>query len=94
MFNYTFNGEHHTDFSLEYMRSLGMNDEQIESVLRQRDFEESQITRLRRKAYEKRSDPLFMEWQFDKTPEAEKAWRDEVIRVKSDFPMGAGDAVD
>lgn len=38
-FSYIFKGVTHTDRSIDYMQNLGMNQEQIESVLRQRDFE-------------------------------------------------------
>jgi hypothetical protein len=46
------------------------------------------INRFKRKqAYRERSDPLYIEWQFDQTPEAEKAWRDEVKAIKAEFKV-------
>jgi hypothetical protein len=41
----------------------------------------------RKKAYIERSDPLFIEWQFDKTEEAEIKWRNEVLAIKAEFPV-------
>lgn len=47
-FSYIFKCVTHTDRSIDYMRELGMDDEQIESVLRQRDFEyEQECKRVR-----------------------------------------------
>jgi hypothetical protein len=41
----------------------------------------------RKQAYTQRSDPLFLEWQFDKTASAEKAWIDEVLVIKAEYPL-------
>lgn len=50
--------------------------------------QKNQAALLRRKdAYKERSDPLFIEWQFDKTEEAELLWRNEVAAIKAEFPI-------
>lgn len=41
MFTYIFKGKAHSDTSVEYMNSIGMSQEQIDSVLAQKEFEES-----------------------------------------------------
>jgi hypothetical protein len=41
----------------------------------------------RKKAYAKRSDPLFIEATFDQTNLADKAWRDEVKAIKAEYPI-------
>ena len=41
----------------------------------------------RRQAYLIESDPLYMEWQFDKTAETELAWRDKVAEIKARYPL-------
>ena len=87
MNTYIFNGQSHTDFTSEYMLSLGMNTEQIESVLNQKAFELSQNLEKRQVAYKTESDPLYMEWQFDQTPESEQAWRDKVEEIKLRYPL-------
>jgi hypothetical protein len=33
------------------------------------------------------ADPLFLEWQYDETPEKEKAWRDKVAEIKALYPL-------
>ncbi|WP_345873062.1 hypothetical protein [Shewanella algae] len=90
MFSYIFKGKTHTDFTEEYMKSLGMDSEQIESVIRQRNFELSQNHEKRQAAYREESDPLFLEWQYDGTPEAEKIWRDKVAEIKARYPLSIG----
>ena len=41
----------------------------------------------RKSAYKSESDPLYMEWQYDKTPEKEQAWRDKVSEIKLRIPL-------
>lgn len=41
----------------------------------------------RQAAYRAVSDPLFMEWQFDKTRQAEMAWRAAVKAIKLKYPL-------
>lgn len=86
-FTYIFNGVSHSDTSREYMYQLGMKPEQVTSVLAQRDFELSQNVEKRKAAYRTESDPLYMEWQYDQTPEAEQAWRDKVQEIKARYPL-------
>lgn len=52
--------------------------------------EEQQIERnkqLRLMAYKAESDPLFIEWQYDKTDDKELVWRSKVEEIKSRFPI-------
>lgn len=51
----------------------------------------NQIISGRKTAYIAESDPLYMEWQYDKTPEKEQAWRDKVAEIKARYPF-PGDA--
>ncbi|HDS1203077.1 TPA: hypothetical protein QD004_002370 [Shewanella algae] len=87
MFSYIFKGKAYTSFTEKHMKYLGMDSEQIESVIRQRDFELSQNHEKRKKAYREESDPLFLEWQYDDTQEAEKIWRDKVAEIKARYPL-------
>lgn len=86
-FVYLYEGESHSDTTREYMKNLGMNTEQINSVLAQRDFELSQNVEKRQAAYRIESDPLYMEWQYDKTPETEQYWRNKVLEIKARYPL-------
>lgn len=85
-FKYIFNGTRHNDCSTEYMQNIGMDREQIESVLAQKDFELGQWAEKRQAAYRAESDPLYIEWQHDQEPGQEQAWRDKVAEIKQRFP--------
>ena len=61
MKNYIFKGQSHSDFTNEYMLTLGMSAEQIESVLNQKEFELSQNVDKRQAAYKAESDDFFLE---------------------------------
>lgn len=88
MFTYIYKGKPHTDTSNDYMLSIGMSVEQIESVMSQKEYEEGDgVIAKRKAAYAKESDPLFLEWQYDKTDESEKVWRDKVAEIKLRFPI-------
>jgi hypothetical protein len=41
----------------------------------------------REAAYKTESDPLYMEWQYDGTAEAEQKWRDKVAEIKQRYPL-------
>lgn len=41
------------------------------------------VVAVRRALYVSEADPLFLEWQYDETPEKEKAWRDKVAEIKA-----------
>lgn len=86
--SYLFDGKTYDNYDPAFMASLGMSEDAIASVLAQRDYELGEGVRaLRQHAYEAESDPLFMEWQFDKTAATEKAWRDKVAEIKARYPM-------
>lgn len=91
---YIFNGESHKDFTTSYMTALGMDQEQIDSVIAQRDFELSQNTQKRADAYRKESDPLFLEalrkdaaGDTEGAEEARSATLLVVERIKTRFPL-------
>lgn len=46
-----------------------------------------QAKRLRQLAYESESDPLFLEWQYDKTQEKENEWRGKVSEIKARYQI-------
>ena len=46
--------------------------------------------RRRQRAYVVESDPLFLEWQYEKTAAAEQAWRDKVAEIKLRYPVARG----
>lgn len=89
--SYLYDGETHDNYDPAFMAELGMSEEVIASVLDQYNYEltEGQLAR-RQRAYVAEADPLFLEWQYDKTAAAEQAWRDKVAEIKSRYPV-AGD---
>lgn len=44
------------------------------------------VVEQRVQAYKREADPLFIEFQFDQTPEAEQIWRAKVEEIKARFP--------
>lgn len=87
--SYLYNGKYYDNYDPEFMAKLGMSDETAASVIAQRDYEASdgQIARRQRR-YETESDHLYLEWQYDKTPESEQVWRDKVSEIKAQLPIG------
>jgi hypothetical protein len=89
MFSYIHKGHTHTNVTMEYMRGIGMTDEQIDSVLRQKEFEGGNVQTLRQQTYRQESDPLYMEWQYDQTEESRQLWVDKVEEIKARYPLPA-----
>ncbi|MEQ3513666.1 hypothetical protein ABMY35_10050 [Pseudoalteromonas sp. BZB3] len=87
MFKYIYKGASHSNTSAEYMQSLGMDQEQIDSVLNQQQFELGQNAEKRKAAYIAESDPLFMEAQFDGTAQSQQKWQDKVAEIKARYPL-------
>jgi hypothetical protein len=52
-----------------------------------KDQQAHHIIEQRKTAYKNESDPLYMEWQFDQTPESENAWRAKVREIKASYPL-------
>ena len=86
--SYLYDGETHDNYDPAFMAELGMSEEVIASVLAQHNYEltEGQLAH-RHCAYVAESVPLFLEWQYNKTPEAEQAWRDKVAEIKARYPV-------
>lgn len=89
--SYLYKGVTHNNYDATFMAGLGMDDDTIASVIAQRDYEASdgQIAR-RQRAYEAESDHLYLEWQYDKTPEAESRWLGKVAEIKLRYPVARG----
>lgn len=85
---YLYKGVTHNNYDTAFMAGLGMSNETIASVISQRDYEliAGQLA-ARQRAYEAESDPLFLEWQYNKTPAAEARWRDKVAEIKARYPI-------
>ena len=49
--------------------------------------ERLKVVAARKREYATTTDPLFMEWQYDQTPESKAAWIEGVAKLKRDFPF-------
>lgn len=72
-------------FSASELIEMGVSEDQVELEIKKQELARTYIKRL--DLYKQESDPLYMEWQYDKTPESEKAWRDKVAEIKQSFPL-------
>ncbi|HCG9411598.1 TPA: hypothetical protein NKA80_004389 [Vibrio parahaemolyticus] len=93
MFSYIFKGKTYTDTTREFMLNIGMNTEQIDSVLSQQEYESKQNVELRQQAYKRESDPLYIEWQYELEsgkPDADsykEVWMSKVAEIKVRYPL-------
>ena len=89
--SYLYNSKTYDNYDPAFMAELGMSEEAIASVTAQRDWDatEGQLARRKRR-YQIESDPLYLEWQYDKTPESEQAWRNKVAEIKLRYPVPVG----
>ena len=86
--SYLYDSETHDNYDPAFMAELGMSDEVIDSVLAQHNYERTEWQLARRqRAYVVESDPIFLEWQYEKTAAAEQAWRDKVDKIKLRYPV-------
>ena len=92
--SYLYDGKTYDNYDPAFMAELGMSEEVIASVTAQRDWDatEGQLAR-RQRAYVAESDPLFLEWQYDKTAAAEQAWRNKVAEIKLRYPVSVSGIV-
>lgn len=74
---------------VEVLISLGFTAEQAVDLCSaaERNFQLENSIAARRVLYVTEADPLFLEWQYDETPEKEKAWRDKVAEIKASYPL-------
>ena len=89
--SYLYDGKNYDNYDPAFMAELGMSEEAIASVTAQRDWDatEGQLARRKRR-YQTESDPLYLEWQYDKTAAAEQAWRNKVAEIKLRYPVPRG----
>lgn len=82
----TIGGIAYVNFDLnDLIAKLGR--EQVEAAIAAEALKEAIAARSA--AYRRESDPLYLEWQYDQTPEAEQVWRDKVAEIKARYPLPA-----
>ena len=89
--SYLYDSKTYDNYDPAFMAELGMSAEVIASVTAQRDWDATEgLLARRRRRYETESDPLYLEWQYDKTQESEQVWRDKVAEIKLRYPVARG----
>lgn len=79
------NGNTTYNVTPEQLLELGVSQSDIDAALQAQRA--ADVADNRRVAYKGESDPLYMEWQYDQTVEAEQAWRDKVAEIKARYPL-------
>ena len=59
-------------------------DAMIANAEKQRELQT--VLMQRQQAYKREAEPLFIEFQFDQTPEVEQKWRTKVEEIKARYP--------
>ena len=71
------------------LKALGFDEVLVDQLVNEAEdsAELERVISARRTLYMTAADPLFLEWQYDETPENEKAWRDKVAEIKALYPL-------
>lgn len=83
----TIGGFAYVNYDLDELISL-LGIEAVEAAIAAEALKE--VHAARSEAYRRESDPLYLEWRYDQTPEAEQIWRDKVAEIKVRFPLPCG----
>lgn len=83
--NVTYNEANYQGYTGEELKDLGVPEAVINKAKSDQALADIQLNR--KQAYAEESDPLFLEWQYDQTPEKEQAWRDKVAEIKARYPL-------
>lgn len=73
------------DTESEQFKNLKFSADEMSKIIY--DAEMLIVSQQRKLAYQKEADPLYLEWQYDQTPEKEQIWRDKVEDIKHRFPL-------
>ncbi|PSW14789.1 hypothetical protein C9I98_21630 [Photobacterium sanctipauli] len=85
--SFSYNGDSYSNWnteSEEFQRLNIPNEEKVRIISEQ---SLTNVLQARKVAYQKESDPLYLEWQYDQSPESETAWRDKVAEIKARYPL-------
>lgn len=85
--DFIYNGIQYVAFDTDSEEWKSLNISDVDKATIVNEFLYEQTVKDRESAYKSESDPLYMEWQFDQTPESEQAWRDKVAEIKLRYPL-------
>lgn len=80
-----YNGASYQGYNPDELKEIGVPDSVIQQAISEQELSVARSSRLA--AYKAESDPMFIEWQYDNTPEKEQAWRDKVAEIKARYPL-------
>lgn len=80
--------DYFSDNAAEFIK-MGVPAAVVSAAMQAHELE--QVNSARSQAYSLESDPLFIEWNYDQTPEAEQAWRAKVAEIKERYPLPPAD---
>jgi hypothetical protein len=85
--SFTHNGKQYLNFDTDAVEweTLIIPLEEKQLIIQQ--AKEQEVKDKRSAAYGTESDSLYLEWQYDKTPEKEQVWRDKVAEIKARYPL-------
>ncbi|EJG1615110.1 hypothetical protein CFE14_RS15865 [Vibrio parahaemolyticus] len=83
--NVAHNGASYQGYTEDELQGLGVPELVVNQAKTEQVLADIQLNR--KQAYAEESDPLFLEWQYDQTPEKEQAWRDKVAEIKARYPL-------
>lgn len=82
---FKFGGQTVYNVTAQQLSDMGFFQSDIDAALKAQDITDVDFNR--RLAYLTDSDPLYMEWQYDKTDTKEKEWRAKVAEIKVRYPL-------
>ena len=78
-------GAHYINYTVEDAQQANIPDAVINQAQQEAMYDS--LVAERRQAYALESDPIYSEWQYDKTAEKEQQWRDKVAEIKARYPL-------
>lgn len=81
----SYQGRAYFNITKETAKNFGISDAAVNDAIDNQRIND--LVDSRRRAYMLESDPLFLEWQYDQTPEKEQAWRDKVAEIKARYSL-------
>lgn len=73
------------DITSDEFEALDINEDKKADIIKNAQNESTIVKR--QAAYKAESDPLYMEAQFDGTPESLQVWQDKVAEIKARYPL-------
>ncbi len=73
------------DITSDAFKALDISESEKAIIIENAQKESAKVKR--QAAYKAESDPLYMEAQFDGTPETLQKWRDKVAEIKARYPL-------